>query len=260
MSIEPERLIYAGEEIRDRSGRAFLPEGNSPVYKQSRIPEREHTRTDMHALKEFYTSWNDSLQLISFYRGVYLSPSLSLGALNELSCGLSWLPVYLRLRASDPIGTNTLPVSVLDTARASAGVLSATQNMLLDDVSPTTDVSAHQLYVYANGRNVERTNLFVNQGKISCPAPEKTVVQVVDAMLHSPQAEAASQSVTDWSEVITEQDIAPSLLFGCLYMDLQTKYAIYKKKKSKITKRRLENQLDKLRQQILPVLGYTEAA
>ncbi|HVZ67067.1 MAG TPA: hypothetical protein VG917_02290 [Patescibacteria group bacterium] len=189
MSYYAERQYIVSKTIRDTQGRPF-DSRNNPIANPfiNRLPGREGVPTDMEAFQEFLGNKDDVHSLTKYIRRQFPKGQLLPPELETFCYVLHGLPLYLALRARNPIAI-LQPVH-LDTARAANGVRIVANHIWEVEKKGKIPHTAHRIYEVANGDNKAGKNFFVdNQGKDprSCPAPKTNIEEMLEIMLAYPR-------------------------------------------------------------------------
>lgn len=217
LGVSYEDLLEGPNDITDTNGRYYAHMSNNPVFTKNSIPGREGYVTDLQALREFSQHKGDIVSFIEFVRTVYPHKLLTPKNLWNFSSALDHMPIYLTLRAVDPLSRQgALPPSVLDTSRVAAGIVGVISNMGKNRLDVDTPMSPKELYDYANGGNPDGINFFLGAGDNmeSCPAGEQAVIGILRTMIERGRKRPYIPPDADWAGCITSEELARCLDFG----------------------------------------------
>ncbi|HVT00739.1 MAG TPA: hypothetical protein VHE53_00720 [Patescibacteria group bacterium] len=211
---------HIGDAIRegfDTSGRniiAKLQENRSFV--PNRLPGRIGHPTDTVAFSEFQQSNDEAISLIKYIRSTYSETPLTPKQLEEFAYAIHAMPMYLRMRANNPV--DILPPYFIDASRAADGIKAVAYEMVRDPKLSDKPKTQRQTYNFADGNNTAKKNHFIADNKNpksnSCPAPQVLVEEVLKAMIYPPK-EAIDPKNEAWGEYVPDEEEARRIIrFG----------------------------------------------
>jgi hypothetical protein len=222
MSLSRETLAYIRGQITDTNGRPVVYDEKAHALVPNMLPGREGHPTDIIEYREFQRKKESVTALFQFFRSSFPDQTISAQDLSYLCAGLYNLPVYLALRRVSSVDKRRMPPSLLDARAAVAGIFPIALHMF--NTGMYNEVNADQIYDFANGNNdlvdnnnSKGRNFFVStDGKLSCPAPEMMVKQMLRQLIE-PSFDSLDISTADWFPYISEEERLHAVSFGLAF-------------------------------------------